>query len=126
MSALKRMESEGRQLINGYGAGGFRISGVTYARAVLVFPKRAIELDVQTLEELTIDHLHPLVEGDEKTEILLVGCGKRLQFLPEHLQTGLSMVGIAADPMDSGAAARTYNMLMMEDRRVAALLLPVL
>lgn len=126
MSALKRMESEGRQLINGYGAGGFRISGVTYARAVLVFPKRAIELEIETLEELTIDHLQPLVEGEEKTEILLVGCGKRLQFLPEELQTGLSMVGIAADPMDSGAAARTYNMLMMEDRLVAALLLPII
>lgn len=125
MSALKRMESEGRQLINGYGAGGFRISGVTYAKAVLVFPKRAVELEIETLEELTIDHLQPLVEGEAKTEILLVGCGKRLQFLPEELQTGLSMAGIAADPMDSGAAARTYNMLMMEDRLVAALLLPI-
>ncbi|MGD8326305.1 MAG: Mth938-like domain-containing protein [Sphingomonadales bacterium] len=125
MPSLKRMEAEGRQLINGYGPEGFRISGTTYSQAVLVFPRRAITLEVSTLEELTVEHLQPLVEGDEKTEILLLGCGTQMQFLPEELSKGLAMVGIAADPMDSGAAARTYNMLMMEDRRVAALLLPI-
>lgn len=126
MAQMKLMEREGRQLINGYGADGFRISGVTYEKAVLVHPKRSIAFDIKTLDELVIEHLSSLVEGEEKTEIFLLGCGKSMQFVPEAISKGLALVGVAVDPMDSAAAARTYNMLMMEDRRVAALLLPII
>ena len=126
MTQMKLMEREGRQLVNGYGPEGFRVSGVTYDSTVLVHPKRSIAFDIQTLDALSTDHLTSLVDGDEKTEILLLGCGKSMQFVPDIISKGLALVGVAVDPMDSAAAARTYNMLMMEDRRVAALLFPMI
>jgi uncharacterized protein len=56
---------------------------------------------------------------------LLLGTGRRLQPPPAGLRAALKQAGIALEPMDSGAACRTYNVLMAEGRLVAAALLPV-
>lgn len=125
MAQMKRMDAGPRTIINGYGDGGFRISGRSYKGAVLVYPAGCTVLDIERVEDLSPKHLDILVEGEEPTEILLIGCGETMQALPEDLRTGLGLAGIAADPMDSRAAARTYNILVMERRRVAAVLLPL-
>ncbi|MFZ5609875.1 MAG: Mth938-like domain-containing protein, partial [Pseudomonadota bacterium] len=111
--------------ITGYGPSGFRISGTTYGGAVLVRPHVTLAVPVTDLAQLAPAHLACLVEGEERTEILLIGCGARMRPVPPALARSLALAGIAADPMDSGAAARTYNVLMLENRRVAALLLPL-
>ncbi|MGH6796969.1 MAG: MTH938/NDUFAF3 family protein, partial [Roseiarcus sp.] len=56
-------------------------------------------------------------------EILLLGCGPRMAPVPPALRQGLRVAGIVVDAMDTGAACRTYNVLLSEDRRVAAALL---
>lgn len=66
-----------------------------------------------------------MLAADPPVEILLVGCGKRLVPLAPALKAALRERGIGADPMDTGAACRTYNVLMAEGRRVAAALLAV-
>ena len=58
-------------------------------------------------------------------EILLVGTGKALRPLPAALRAALKAAGIASDPMSTGAAVRTYNVLLAEDRAVAAALIAV-
>ena len=58
-------------------------------------------------------------------EILLVGMGKELRRLPEGLRAALKAAGISADPMSTGAAVRTYNVLLAEDRAVAAAFIAV-
>ncbi len=60
-----------------------------------------------------------------KIEILLVGMGKELRPLPAALRAALKQAGISADPMSTGAAVRTYNVLLAEDRAVAAALVAV-
>ncbi|TIW66498.1 MAG: hypothetical protein E5V56_06065, partial [Mesorhizobium sp.] len=60
-----------------------------------------------------------------KVEIVLVGTGKDLRPLPTALRAALKEAGIAADPMSTGAAVRTYNVLLAEDRAVAAALIAV-
>ena len=42
---------------------------------------------------------------------------------PAALRAALKAHGIAVEAMDTGAACRTYNVLLAEDRRVAAALL---
>jgi uncharacterized protein len=56
-------------------------------------------------------------------EILLLGCGERMGLVPQSLRAPLRADGIVIEPMDTGAAARTFNLLLSEDRKVAAALI---
>jgi uncharacterized protein len=112
----------GRQVIEGYGASGFRVAGVLYARPILVFPDATLEWPVSRIEEVTLQALRPVLERGG-TEILLLGCGARMQPVPAALRQALKAAGIGLEAMDTGAACRTYNVLLAEDRRVAAALL---
>ncbi|TIS81776.1 MAG: hypothetical protein E5W88_32705, partial [Mesorhizobium sp.] len=55
----------------------------------------------------------------------LVGMGRDLRPLPAALRAALKEAGITSDPMSTGAAVRTYNVLLAEDRAVAAALIAV-
>jgi uncharacterized protein len=112
----------GRQVIEGYGASGFRVAGIHYAGSLLVFPDATLEWPVSRFEDVTLDALQPVVERGG-TEILLLGCGARMERMPAALRQALKAAGISLEAMDTGAACRTYNVLLAEDRRVAAALL---
>lgn len=116
---------EGRQVIESYGDGRFRVSGVPIEGSILVLPTATFPWSAVDPSGLTLDSLAPLLAADPPVEILLVGCGKRLVPLAPALKAALRERGIGADPMDTGAACRTYNVLMAEGRRVAAALLAV-
>ena len=116
---------EGRQVIESYGDGRFRVSGVPIEGSILILPTATFAWSAVDPSGVTFDSLAPLLAADPPVEILLVGCGKRLVPLPPALKTALRERGIGADPMDTGAACRTYNVLMAEGRRVAAALLAV-
>jgi len=111
----------GRQVIESYGARGFRVSGILYPHSILVFPDATLEWPVSTMEGVRLQTLQPVVERG--TEILLLGCGARMTPVPAPVRQALKAAGISIDAMDTGAACRTYNVLMAEDRRVAAALL---
>jgi uncharacterized protein len=114
----------GKCVIERYGPGGFRIAGVIHTGAVLVFPDQVLAWDAAGMAGITAESLRPVAERGG-VEILLVGCGKRLLPLPRPLREALRAAGIVADTMDSAAACRTYNVLLAEDRRVAAAILPI-
>jgi len=63
--------------------------------------------------------------ADPAIELLLVGCGSKTVFIPENLRAELKSSDIVVETMDTGAACRTFNVLISEDRRVAAALVPV-
>ncbi|HZB93826.1 MAG TPA: Mth938-like domain-containing protein [Stellaceae bacterium] len=112
-----------RQVIDSYGAAGFHVSGAAYHGAILVFPDGTQPWPVAALAEVTEASLAPVIaHGD--VQILLLGCGRRMQPVAAGLREALRRAGISLDPMDTGAACRTYNVLLAEDRRVAAALLP--
>ncbi|HEX3497999.1 MAG TPA: Mth938-like domain-containing protein [Stellaceae bacterium] len=112
----------GRQVIEGYSASGFRVSGALYAGSILVFVDRTELWPVTTLDEATLERFAPVVaRGD--IEILLLGCGRRMGMVRASLRQGLRASGIVVDAMDTGAACRTYNVLLAEERRVAAALI---
>jgi uncharacterized protein len=112
----------GRQVIESYGPAGFRISGNVIESAVIVFPDRTLLWNVGAFAEVTAASLHPVVEHGG-VEILLLGCGRTMRPVPMALRQALRDAGVGVDAMDTGAACRTYNVLMGEDRRVAAALL---
>ena len=65
-----------------------------------------------------------LAESD-RIDLLLIGMGPQMRLLPRALADMLQKAGIGFDPMDTGAACSTYNILLGERRPVAAALLAV-
>lgn len=112
----------GRQVIESYGAAGFRVTGILHRGSILIFPDATMPWPVRDLAGVTIASLAP-VTAHGGIEILLLGCGERMHLVPPELRRELKAAGISVDAMDTRAACRTYNVLMSEDRRVAAALL---
>ena len=115
----------GRQILQGYGDGGFRLNGVRHEGSVLVFPAQTIAWLPVTVEAITAESLVAVATADPRVEILLIGTGGRMQLIPNAVRQHFRSLGIAVDAMDTGAACRTYNVLLAEDRRVAAALIAV-
>ena len=114
-----------RQIIERYGENGFRIAGVIYRGSVLVFPDRTLSWQVTNATDVTQETLAPVIEHGG-VRILLLGLGRSMRAVPIMLRNTLRAAGIVLEPMDTGAACRTFNVLVTEDRPVAAALLPLL
>ncbi len=115
----------GRQVINAYGDGGFRIAGIRHPGSVLVLAEQTLAWPVAALAEVTLDSLRFVREARPRIEILLLGCGAAMAALDPGLRAALRAEGIGVDCMDTGAACRTFNVLLSEERRAAAALIAV-
>lgn len=73
-----------------------------------------------TLDELQLHHLEPIFEL--RPELVLLGTGPRQRFAPAPIRAAFAQQRIGLEAMDLGAACRTFNILVQEDRRVAAAL----
>jgi uncharacterized protein len=98
---------------------------VPYEGPVLVLPEQSRSWDVAAFDDLATDSFGPIVEADPRPELLLIGSGDRMKLLPSRLRQSIRMSGIVIEVMDTGAACRTYNVLLGEGRRVAAALFPL-
>jgi uncharacterized protein len=115
-----------RQVVQGYGKGGFRVSDHEWAGAIIVLPTRTLSWDVSNVAYLNLGLFDPVRDAtDPPIELLLIGTGAKIVLLPARLRADLRALGLAIEVMDTGAACRTYNVLIGEERRVAAALLPV-
>jgi len=90
----------------------------------LLSPQRAVEQwPVTHAQALTGDHVDAVL--DLQPEVVLLGTGSRQQFPPAAFMAGFLRKGIGIEVMDNAAAARTYDLLASEGRRVvAAFILP--
>jgi uncharacterized protein len=111
----------GRQYITAYGNGGFRVSGRAYTGSVMVLAEQTTTWSARTAEEISLASLQPVL--DAAVSILIIGCGTRFMPAPAHLRGALAGCGVALEWMDTGAACRTYNVLVLEGRSVAAALI---
>jgi uncharacterized protein len=112
--------------IDGYGAGGFRLSGEWHSGSLLVVADEAQAWPVAALADLTPDALQPVLDaGRNEVEFLLLGVGARNAQPPRAVRDALALAGIGLEFMDTPAAARLYNVLTSEGRRVAAALIAV-
>jgi uncharacterized protein len=114
----------GKQVIQGYGPGRFRIAGRVHEGAVLIHPDRSLAWAPRDVHSLTEEDFAPLFQP-VPVSLLLLGCGAAVAPLPPGLRQSLRGRGIVVEVMDTGAAVRTYNVLLTEGREVAAALLPI-
>ncbi|WP_417240887.1 Mth938-like domain-containing protein [Celeribacter halophilus] len=104
--------------VDGYGPNMFRIGGKAYEGAMLVCGERVLPwggyADVDSLVEL-----------GELIDIIVIGTGPEMTHLPKAFREALEAASIGLEPMATPTAARTYNVLASEGRRVAVAMLPV-
>jgi uncharacterized protein len=116
----------GAHAIEGYGAGGFRFAGISHRGSILALPSGIYAWSADGPADIEISSLGQLfAEPPGLIEHLLIGTGAELVPLKAALRQRLVAAGIRAEPMATGAAARTYSILLGEKRRVAAALLAV-
>ncbi|HLH10618.1 MAG TPA: Mth938-like domain-containing protein [Methylovirgula sp.] len=116
----------GKHAIEGYGAGGFHFGGMSHRGSILALPSGIHAWGAVGADDISIESLAPLfAEVQGAIEFLLVGTGMELVPLKRSLRERLRGAGIRAEPMPTAAAARTYSVLLAEDRRVAAALIAV-
>ena len=140
---LQKESNPGLNSITAYGAGYVEINGEAYRHPVRLSPEGPVEswpfadasqLTPAALRELAgiedassnpmdfLDNASPRNTSD--TEMVLIGTGDRQQLLPQAMVAPLLRLGIGVESMSTQAAARTYNILMSEGRRVVAALIP--
>lgn len=113
----------GRHPIEAYGAGGFRFGGMSHRGSILAAPSGVRAVGVTSADQIDEAALAPLFdEPAGEVQILLLGTGASLVLPARALRDALKQRGIGVDPMATTHAVSTYNILLGEGRRVAALL----
>ena len=112
-------------MVDSYGPGRFTVRGSVHSGSILLFPDKVLPWQVMATGELTLDSLLPISAATPEVEILLIGTGAKMLPLPSALRNAIRQTGVSMDFMDTGAACRTFNILMTEGRRAAAALIAV-
>lgn len=119
----------GRAPIEAYGNGGFRFAGMSHRGSILCLPSAIVAWDApapfQTSGELTPAHLAAVLAERGAVEFLLIGTGRKQIFPSREVRQAFREAGVGIDAMDTGAACRTYNVLLAEGRPLAAALVAV-
>lgn len=115
----------GHDPIDYYGNGGFRFGDYSHQGSLMFLPSGTRRWDISSASELTEEAFAQVFEEAGNIEILLIGSGDRLVPLDPALKAKFREAGIISDVMDTGAAVRTLNILLAEERAVAAAILAV-
>ncbi|MCA0274754.1 MAG: Mth938-like domain-containing protein [Proteobacteria bacterium] len=122
---MREAHFPGRAPVDAYGDGGFRFADMSHRGSILCLPSGIYGWEPADPLALKPADFARVISEAGQVEILLVGTGKDLRPLPAELRAALKDVRISADPMSTGAAVRTYNVLLAEDRAVAAAFIAV-
>jgi uncharacterized protein len=111
--------------IEAYGNGGFRFGGMSHRGSLLCFPDGIWAWPVTRVSEITLAALQPALDRTDQLDFFLIGGGRDPFVLPERLRTRFRDASLTVDAMATGAAVRTWNILLAEGRRVGAALIAV-
>ncbi|MBP2238067.1 uncharacterized protein J2Z31_004594 [Sinorhizobium kostiense] len=122
---MREAHFPGRAPIDAYGNGGFRFADMSHRGSVLMLPSGTYAWDISEGDPLAIGKFKRVLDEAREIEVLLVGTGREIRPLPADLKAALKAASIFSDPMNTGAAVRTYNVMLAESRAVAAALIAV-
>jgi uncharacterized protein len=114
----REVDFGGRLPVEGYGPGFFRIAGAVHSGPVALLPEGPRPW-------AGLGDLAPFVAETRGFDLLIVGLGAEVGVLPREVRAALEAAGLGVETMATPPACRTYNVLLAEDRRVAAALIPV-
>ncbi len=114
----------GRAPVDTYGNGGFRFADMSHKGSILCLPSGIYGWTPTKPDEITPETCQRIL-GETEVEIILFGTGDDLVPLAPALKEEFARKGIRIDVMSTGAAARTFNVLLAEGRAIGAALLAV-
>ena len=116
----------GANLIHGYGNGGFHVgSSPHHPGSVIVLADQVVSWQHPGAEEISGHDLSAVIGAAADIDILIFGCGASFSPPSRTLRNELRDHGIVVEWMDTGAACRTFNVLLTEGRQVAAALIAI-
>jgi uncharacterized protein len=115
----------GRAPIDAYGNGGFRFAEMSHRGSILCLPSGIYAWQPGSPDEIEAAALAPVLAERDALDLLLLGTGRRSQLPGAEVRRAFDAAGVALEVMDTGAACRTYNVLLGEGRPVGAALLAV-
>lgn len=121
---MRQTQYLGKSPIEAYGQGGFRFSATSHKGGLLCLPSGfyALESDI---DSIILNGVDLIIKHSDEIEVLLIGTGVELEPINQEIINNIKKYKISIDIMNTGACVRTYNILLSEDRAVAALLYPV-
>lgn len=111
--------------LEAYGNGGFRFGEMSHKGSLLILQSGIHGWDVSDFEEVCPINFQALFDDASSHEFLIFGTGETQRFPSRDLKEAFIEAGLGLEVMDTGAAARTYNVLIAEGRKVAAALIAV-
>ena len=111
--------------VTAYGNGGFRFADMSHKGSILCLPSGVHAWAPQRVDELTIGNFAQVFSDLEPPAVLLIGTGATHIFMGAEITSAFAEAGIGLEAMTTGAAARTYNIMLAERRRIGAALIVV-
>ena len=115
----------GRHVLDSVGNGGFRFADMSHRGSLLILPSGISAWDVTEWSGVSTQSLAPLFADASEIDFVLIGAGEMPRAMPEHIRWRFKELKLNCDVMTTVAAARTYNVLAGEGRRVAAALIAI-
>jgi uncharacterized protein len=111
--------------IDAYGNGGFRFAGISHRGSLLCLPKGMFAWDVTSPADITRETLAAVFAAADDIDVLMIGLGPDIAAIPRELRDALRERKVIVEAVNTGSAIRTYNVLLAEERAVAAALIAV-
>jgi uncharacterized protein len=111
--------------IDAYGNGGFRFADMSHRGSILILPSGVYAWDIQSPDAIDLGAFDQVFAEKDRIRFLLLGTGRAQVFPSLEIRSAFASAGLGLEPMDTGAACRTYNVLLAEHRQLAAALIAV-
>ncbi len=111
--------------LDAYGNGGFRFAGMSHRGSLLCLPTGMHAWDVRSPAALTLESLRLVLEAADSIDVLLIGLGNDIAAIDPAIRSAMRERQIILEAIGTGGAVRTYNILLAEERAVAAALIAV-
>lgn len=115
----------GRAPIDSYGNGGFRFADMSHRGSILCLPSGIHGWKVASLADVSLETLQPILAEAGSMEMIVFGTGDDLLRLPVGCREALTDAGLRVEVMNTGAAVRSLNIMLSEERAVGAALIAV-
>lgn len=112
-------------LLEAYGNGGFRFAGMSHRGSILCLPNGIHAWDVTDAKDVTLASLELVLSMADQIDVLLIGLGHDIARLDPDIRVALRERQVIVEAVSTGSAVRTYNILLGEQRQVAAALIAV-
>lgn len=115
----------GRPPIDAYGDGGFRFAEMSHKGSILLLPSGVYAWNAEALDQVSPEDFAPVFAEASDISFIILGTGPEFALSSKAVRTAFEEANVGLEHMDTGAACRTYNVLLAEGRAVAAALIAV-